>query len=827
MRFVGIYRIAGRVIGGFAVKLGKAFNALLLCALVTAVSADAGAAPARKAAARRAAPKAAPKAAASGIAANYARLCENGGTADEDTCAALKAALIAKLQGGSVTAEAAKPLPPKPKPGFGLTIQKSKGILVKGEVMAVEPGSPAAKLGLAVGDKLLTTKGSSLFSPQYYFSSQADLQTWLTATAGKPQTLYFEHGGKTQSAEITVDPGWADGGAGQAQTALAAQAKPANGGLLGLVGAAGAGNSGSGLNRTRTAAYGSTIAFEQRLGIGEMLEIEVAAPDGTATIPIMCFWDDGFMGSDHQTCLSPAPLAKSSEIFRFRARKKGEVHVKVKATGPQRETYSVITRGEQRGKGAEAIATLERMAGKLQIGENSTVEDLPFKMALRYTIGQRGQRGELLYRTETGETSATRYSLTDAGDLHWEHGQESGKVEVADDGAIVHFFGGGRVALTIGADGLIQRTAYPRTQYFEEDKNAELGSFLLTRTMNYAPTSEAAVAELLKKGPARMDAAKRARMAEWGGFNQLAGRSWLFSDGSADPTIATYTWNVPGYILDVRFWNASGLGLAASTAGRMAYLRDSGAISVSYSGIAGAEMMKRGALGEMVARGAGGTVTLSMTGPDQFTYRYTGPDGKPTARAPQILRPLSDNQLADMTSRAKQARVEQQRAAAEEKANSGGGFFDIVGKGLQAYAIASDPTAYRAAMVQGLNQGVPGLGSVVDAASGGGANLNNGGGIGGGGNGGGGARASFRTLGNMAKGPQCPGFTMENYRTVALNGGNDQQLFSLCGQAFEYYHQYENAIAQGYSEAEANLTYKAHEQSALVATDFYNKNKTH
>ncbi len=74
-----------------------------------------------------------------------------------------------------------------------------------------------------------------------------------------------------------------------------------------------------------------------------------------------------------------------------------------------------------------------------------------------------------------------------------------------------------------------------------------------------------------------------------------------------------------------------------------------------------------------------------------------------------------------------------------------------------------------------------------------------------------GVRGTYPTRPNLAEGPQCPGFTISNYRTHAFEGGRDQQLFALCGQAFEYYKWYLNAIDQGYSEADANRTYNAHE----------------
>lgn len=66
----------------------------------------------------------------------------------------------------------------------------------------------------------------------------------------------------------------------------------------------------------------------------------------------------------------------------------------------------------------------------------------------------------------------------------------------------------------------------------------------------------------------------------------------------------------------------------------------------------------------------------------------------------------------------------------------------------------------------------------------------------------------------------CPGFTESNYTTHAFQGGGDQQLFSLCGAAYNYYQMYKNAIKQGYPEVDANRTYDAHAQAAQVAIRF-------
>jgi hypothetical protein len=85
----------------------------------------------------------------------------------------------------------------------------------------------------------------------------------------------------------------------------------------------------------------------------------------------------------------------------------------------------------------------------------------------------------------------------------------------------------------------------------------------------------------------------------------------------------------------------------------------------------------------------------------------------------------------------------------------------------------------------------------------------------------GGGAGSYPTRPNLAA-DTCARVGMDegNYRQVALSGGNDVQLKTMCGQALEYYAMYKRAIAQGYSEADANRTYAAHEQSAQVANSF-------
>lgn len=63
------------------------------------------------------------------------------------------------------------------------------------------------------------------------------------------------------------------------------------------------------------------------------------------------------------------------------------------------------------------------------------------------------------------------------------------------------------------------------------------------------------------------------------------------------------------------------------------------------------------------------------------------------------------------------------------------------------------------------------------------------------------------------------GFTEGNYRDRALAPGNDLQIRTMCGQAYEYYTMYKRALAQRHPEA--SKTYKAHSDSALVVNSFY------
>jgi hypothetical protein len=74
--------------------------------------------------------------------------------------------------------------------------------------------------------------------------------------------------------------------------------------------------------------------------------------------------------------------------------------------------------------------------------------------------------------------------------------------------------------------------------------------------------------------------------------------------------------------------------------------------------------------------------------------------------------------------------------------------------------------------------------------------------------------------------PACRGFTLENYKTKAFQGGGDTQLYSMCGQAFDIYNSYLNARRKGYSEKDANITWSAHALAAKNASTFYKNTNT-
>lgn len=73
--------------------------------------------------------------------------------------------------------------------------------------------------------------------------------------------------------------------------------------------------------------------------------------------------------------------------------------------------------------------------------------------------------------------------------------------------------------------------------------------------------------------------------------------------------------------------------------------------------------------------------------------------------------------------------------------------------------------------------------------------------------------------------PACKGFTLQNYRTRALEGGDDTQLYTLCGAAYAYYDAYLRGIRQGYSQADTDRTYAAFDTAARNVKNFYDSTR--
>ena len=183
-----------------------------------------------------------------------------------------------------------------------------------------------------------------------------------------------------------------------------------------------------------------------------------------------------------------------------------------------------------------------------------------------------------------------------------------------------------------------------------------------------------------------------------------------------------------------------------------------------------------------------------------------------------------ERQTAEMQRQTEAFQAQMQRERAARKASSGGILGALVGAAVGVYAGTAaglDTGQVVGAIMKGAS--VTGSGPLANALGSTGDQLLTGGSASSALTGGFGnastAGASYPTKPNLAA-SACSGFTEGNYRSRALEGGGDSQLNTMCGQAFEYYTMYKRAIAQGYSEADANRTYAAHEQSAQVASGY-------
>jgi hypothetical protein len=82
------------------------------------------------------------------------------------------------------------------------------------------------------------------------------------------------------------------------------------------------------------------------------------------------------------------------------------------------------------------------------------------------------------------------------------------------------------------------------------------------------------------------------------------------------------------------------------------------------------------------------------------------------------------------------------------------------------------------------------------------------------------ANAGSTTRPNLALGDACPGFTEANYMERATSASGEEQLYTLCGQAFNYYVAYKEAVRRGVAQGDVDRIYAAHESAARVARGF-------
>jgi hypothetical protein len=326
------------------------------------------------------------------------------------------------------------------------------------------------------------------------------------------------------------------------------------------------------------------------------------------------------------------------------------------------------------------------------------------------------------------------------------------------------------------------------------------------------PAAQAVVARPPAPDPAQIKAA-------WGVFADFVGRAWASNTGGYR-TIQYFEWESPGEVLLV---HVAGLDpkrqiLTPPAVGKIT-LKD---FSAAYGVPAADGSVTRQADTKDGDKPLTIRTVVRLTGPSSFeedTKKLSGEAWKHFVTVRYQAVPLTG-----------QANI--QRAIAyfqTPPSNSGGGGGGLLGAlgGAMVGAMAGGNTsqvvgaAMKGAAIVDPNAAA--LGSVGDSLiSGNTPSVGNVGALGGTSSGGG----SYSTRPNLLEGsPACAMMNESNYRTEALSGGNDVQLKTMCGQAFEYYHMYKNAIAQGYSEADANRTYAAHEGAAQNAISFYQNNR--
>jgi hypothetical protein len=346
-----------------------------------------------------------------------------------------------------------------------------------------------------------------------------------------------------------------------------------------------------------------------------------------------------------------------------------------------------------------------------------------------------------------------------------------------------------------------------------EKLQAETGSRAADRTAATVPVAQTARVARAVPNPASVKAA-------WGLYADLVGRAWV-SNLAGYRTIQYFEWESPGEVLVV---HVAGLDpkkrvLTAPMSSRITLkeFRDAyGTVGADGSLVRQADAKDGDKT--LILR-----TTTRMTSPASFeedTQKLSGAQWKHFITVRYGAVPLSGQASIDA------AIAYFQAPPSNSGSGGGGGLLGALGGAMVGAMAGGNTSQVVGAAMKGaaiVDPNAAALGSVGDSLiTGNTASVGGVGGLNTASNGGG----SYPKRPNLLDGsPACSMMNAGNYRTEALSGGNDVQLKTMCGQAFEYYHMYENAIAQGYSEADANRTYAAHQGAAQNAISFYENNR--
>ena len=332
---------------------------------------------------------------------------------------------------------------------------------------------------------------------------------------------------------------------------------------------------------------------------------------------------------------------------------------------------------------------------------------------------------------------------------------------------------------------------------------------------------------------------------QWGVIGKVVGRSYLLKNANAaDDAFGTWQWIEPGKSAQIRWFKVASREPFAWEK----LVRDSVSGTITGSN-------NLGKTAKVAFDGA--TVKWHFAAPDKpkeelrrddlvsdtgyASESYTLKKGKKRDAATFRYEDVTARRFADISADTNQrmAAAAEKKAAAKvaaaqaPKKKKSGGWMGALGGAMLGAMAGGDTSQIIGAAAKGaamLDPGGAGSGALntigdtmisgASGSSGLGSALGNAvTGASGGAGGNASASANGHPYGNLAEG-NCSMMNLSNYRTVALSGGNDVQLKTLCGQAFEYYSMYKRAITQGYAHDDLMRTYNAHKDSAAVVNQF-------